>query len=541
MNMTSLPSTDHLTLDQCIGHLLCPLHSGRDVDRFRYLQEKEHYGSVFFNNRPLEEYQSITNAIQDVAASPVIMAADLEAGAKSVLGGHTPFPWSMASGAAMDLEATEEMGRATALEGRHAGLHWTFGPVVDINYNWRNGVTNIRSYGDRPQTVIDCASAFIRGVQENGRMAACAKHFPGDGMDERDQHLVTSVNSLTVEAWMETYGKVWKAVFAQGVKTVMTGHISFPAWQGHATNLSAALPATLCAKLQIDLLRQELGFDGLLVSDAAPMVGLQSRVREEEAVIRFLQAGGDVYLFAEPEKDFQAVQKAVISGDLSEERVRESAARVLALKDWLGLAEETLGPKPTSEETSRFEAASAGIAAGAITIQKESPSIGKPPAFDARILTVTLDYEGHKFFPQTLEAFEEHLRNAGYTNLTCLRNPPHGDLVRTAEDYDTIFLNIYLLPHMIMGQTRLFCPQAMTFWRGFYVSHPDVRCTSFGTPYVLFDQPHLPNMLLAYSGVPASQRAAVDVWLGRITATGTSPVRQPETVLQGLDSTLLQE
>ena len=107
MSATPLATTDHLTLDQCIGHLLCPLHSGNDFDRFRALQEKEHYGSVFFNSRPLEEYQAITTAIQDVAASLVIIAADLEAGAKSVLGGHTPFPWSMASGATIDLEATE--------------------------------------------------------------------------------------------------------------------------------------------------------------------------------------------------------------------------------------------------------------------------------------------------------------------------------------------------------------------------------------------------------------------------------------------------
>ncbi len=523
-----------LSLEQCIGHLLCPLHSGKDVDRFRRLQEEEHYGSVFFNSRPLSEYRDITSAIQSVAASPVVMAADLEAGAKSVLGGHTPFPWSMASGAAMDLEATECMGRATAMEGRHAGLHWTFGPVVDLNVNWRNGVTNIRSYGDRLERVIPCARAFIRGVQAEQHMAACAKHFPGDGMDERDQHLLTSVNSLTVDAWMQSYGEVWKSVFAQGVQTVMSGHISFPAWQGLEAEPVAALPATLCPKLQVELLRQELGFQGLLVSDAAPMIGLQSRVREEEAVLRFIEAGGDVYLFAEPGKDYQSLLKAVHTGRLSEERVRESAGRVMALKQWLGLAEAPLGEAPGPEQKEEFSNAATRLARAAITLQKDNGRVGQAPSPGAKLLTVTVDYEGHKFVPEELDTFDQALEAAGYVVTHC-RNPTHSWILEHAQDYETVFLNFHILPHMIMGHTRLYCPQAMMFWRGFYRSHDDVRCTSFGTPYLLHDQPHLPNMLLAYSGVAPSQKAAVDVWLGKRVPSGTCPVKQPRIQLQGME------
>ncbi|MCC5846757.1 MAG: hypothetical protein JJU29_01580 [Verrucomicrobia bacterium] len=520
--------SNSLSLEACIGQLLCPLHGRDDLDAVKRLQEREHYGCAFLNSITLDAFQKTTVAIQSAASSPVIVAADLECGAKSVTDRSTRFPWAMASGAARAEAATETMGLATAAEGRHAGIHWTFAPVVDINYNFRNGVSNVRTYGDDPDTVLRCARAFIRGVQAENRMAACAKHFPGDGMDERDQHLLTTVNNLSEDAWMATYGKVWRGVIDAGVRTIMSGHISFPAWQGEFQHPENGLPATLCPKLQIELLRKELGFDGVIVSDAAPMTGLTSRVPEDEAVVRFIAAGGDVYLFARPGKDHGLILEAVRRGRLSEARVREAADRVLALKEWLRLDRQTQGPSPTEAQSLHFREAAETIAREAVTIQKDNGRIGQAPPKDARILTVTVDVEGHKFQPPTLEAFDQHLRHAGYTDVTHFRNPGSHQMLDAVKVYDTIFLNIYLLPHMHMGHTRLYSPQAMIFWRGFAARHADLRCTSFGTPYILYDQPHLPNMLLAYSGVEPCQRAAVDVWLGTRKAVGVCPVRQPE-------------
>ncbi|MCC5844182.1 MAG: hypothetical protein JJU05_08030 [Verrucomicrobia bacterium] len=520
--------SDPLSLEACIGQLLCPLHGRDDLDAVKRLQEREQYGCAFLNSGTLASFQRTTDAIQSAAGSPVIVAADLECGAKSVTDRSTRFPWAMASGAARDGAATETMGLATAAEGRHAGIHWTFAPVVDINFNFRNGVSNVRTYGDDPDTVLRCARAVIRGVQAENRMAACAKHFPGDGMDERDQHLLTTVNNLTVDAWMATYGKVWRGVIDAGVRTIMSGHISFPAWQGEFRHPENGLPATLCPKLQIELLRKELGFEGVIVSDAAPMTGLTSRVAEDEAAVRFIEAGGDVYLFARPGKEHGLILDAVRSGRLSEARVREAADRVLALKEWLGLANSTRSPAPAEADTRKFRNAAETIARKAVTVQKDNGAVGRAPARDARILTVTVDAEGHKFQPPTLDAFDQHLRDAGYTNITHLRNPGSHQMLEAVKEYDTVFLNLYILPHMHMGHTRLYSPQAMIFWRGFAAQCADLRCTSFGTPYILYDQPHLPNMLLAYSGAEPCQRAAVDAWLGALEPTGLCPVRQPE-------------
>jgi len=330
---------------------------------------------------------------------------------------------------------------------------------------------------------------------------------------------------------MATYGKLWRGVIEAGIMSVMAGHISLPAWQGHFDHPEDALPATLCSKLQIDLLRNELGFDGVLVSDAAPMIGLTSRVAEDQAVVEFIKAGGDSYLFARPEKDFKALLQAVQSGYLSEDRVYESAKRMLDMKLKLGLGKSPFSPAPSAAQKASFTASARQIAEDSLTVAKDNGRIGDPPAKGSQILTVTINFEGNKFAPAELDAFDAALIEAGY-DITHLRNPGAAKLVECAGKYATVFLNFHIVPHMLIGHTRLYGDQAFNFWHGFYVSHPDVRCTSFGTPYLLFDQPHLPNMLLAYGGVEPSHRAAVEVWLGQRKAVGKCPVQMPRVVIR---------
>lgn len=527
-----MKDANQLTLEQAVGHLLCPLFSHSDLDQLKRWQERDHYGAAFFNRRTFENLREVTGALQSAAEVPIVVAGDLENGAgKSVADKSTQFPWIMGCSAANNEAAIFQMGQAAGLEGRNAGFHWTFAPVVDLNYNFRNGETNIRSFGDDPERVLRLARAYAQGVQSESRMASCAKHFPGAGMDERDQHLVTSINSLSVEAWMATYGKVWRGMIEADIWTVMPGHISFPAWQGFADDPAAALPASLCPKLLTDLLRQELGFTGMIVSDAATMVGIQSRASEDDAVVRFIEAGGDSYLFAEPEKDYDRLMSAVKSGRLSEARVYESAQRVLDLKNKLNLFDDVYGPEPTAEQAAELTSAAQSLADQSIVIERDNGKVGLAPSAGAKVLTITLNQEGHKFLPVELEDFDAALTEAGY-DVTHLLNPGHHDIIKVMDQYETIFLNFYIVPHMVMGHTRLYSANAMTFWRGFYTDHADVRCSSFGTPYILFDQPHLPNLLQAYGASPMQQRVAVDVWLGKKPALGTSPVRQPRVTIK---------
>ena len=317
------------------------------------------------------------------------MAGDLEHGAIALTEG-TEFPWMMAAGAADDTELMTIMGQATAAEARYAGMHWTFSPVIDLNYNFNNPITNVRALSDQPDRVIRLATAFVRGLQAGGRLAATAKHFPGDGVDDRDQHLSTTVNSLPFAQWQETYGRVWRAVIEAGVMCVMPGHISLPDYQGYADRPEDAPPATLSSRLLTDLLRTTLGFDGLLISDASAMIGLSSRLPSDERVVQCIKSGLDVYLFPETLLDYERLLQALKDGRLPEERVRDAARRVLSLKARLNLHRDPFGPKPSADDIRSYQQAAQSMADKSITVLRQD---GRPPvhlAPGSRVLTVTI-------------------------------------------------------------------------------------------------------------------------------------------------------
>jgi beta-N-acetylhexosaminidase len=247
-----------MTLPQCAGQLLCAFSPRFTTDDWLDLLEKVPIGALTVRTASSAGLREQMQALQDQSAVPLLVSADLEHGAIALSDG-AEFPWMMGAGAANDAELMTIMGQATAAEARYAGLHWTFSPVVDLNYNFNNPITNIRALSDQPERVIRLATAYVRGLQAEGRLAATAKHFPGDGIDDRDQHLSTTVNSLPFEQWQATYGRVWRAVIEAGVMCIMPGHISLPDYQGFADRPEQAPPATLSPKLLIDLLRR-VGF-----------------------------------------------------------------------------------------------------------------------------------------------------------------------------------------------------------------------------------------------------------------------------------------
>ncbi|MDZ4199227.1 MAG: glycoside hydrolase family 3 N-terminal domain-containing protein, partial [Kiritimatiellia bacterium] len=346
------------------------------------------------------------------------------------------------------------------------------------------------------------------------------------GVDDRDQHLCTSVNSLSVDSWFESFGRVWRAAIDAGVMSIMAGHISFPAWQGLAGDPDAALPATLCEKLQIGLLREKLGFEGVLVSDAAPMIGLTSRAPADELAWRNIAAGSDVFLFADPIRDFKRLIAAVKAGLLSESRVTESARRVLEMKARLNLHQDA-HPLELSEAQFVDHAATAQeMADRGITRIREHPGcLPLPPR--SRILTVTLTVKDHGRPIKDLDVVDLELRKRGF-EVEHQLNPGHDFLLANVDRFDRILINFYMLQHMEIGRITLGGPAIMAFWRAFYANALDKTVfTSFGNPYVLYEQPHINNLLLAYGPAPVSQRAAVKVWCGELEPRGGCPVRLP--------------
>ncbi len=525
-----------MTLPQCAGQLLCAFSPRGLTDDWLDLMKKVPFGSMTVRGTSSAGLREQMQILQEHSAIPILAAADLEHGAVA-LNDATEFPWMMAAGAANDVELMTLMGQATAAEARYAGLHWTFSPVVDLNYNFNNPITNIRALSDQPERVVRLATAFIQGLQANGLLAGTAKHFPGDGMDDRDQHLVTTVNNLPFEQWQQTYGKVWRAVIEAGVMCIMPGHISLPDYQGFADHPEDAPPATLSPKLLIDLLRTELGFDGLLISDASAMLGLSTRVASEERVVQSIKSGLDVYLFPEAIKDYERLIEAVKHGDLTEERVFEAAGRVLELKARLNLHVDPFGPQPSAADKSQYQQAAQSMADKSITILR---SDGRPPIkLEAaqRALTVTIGKVSafSRFSPQPdLEVFDEELRQRGF-EVEHLLNPGDDALLEKVAEADVVFLNLLVLPYMELGTIRNLVGHLGHWnWRSLFVDNPNVMITSFGNPYVLHEMPHLPNLLAAFGDSAVSQRAAVKVWLGEITAQGDCPVRMPKIAIQSL-------
>jgi beta-N-acetylhexosaminidase len=511
-----------LSIEHCLAQMLNISRREGETDYWFELIDRIPMGSMTARVDTPAAYRDLLSAIDDYAPIPVLVLANMEHGATDWPGYGTAFPPPMAAGAANDEALTATMGEAIATEARHAGVNWVLNPVLDLNYNPHNPVTNTRSFGDRPDRLCRLIPPLIRALQTHG-VAATAKHFPGDGMDDRDQHLVSTVNHLPFAQWQETYGRVWRAAIEAGVMTIMPGHISLPDYQGYSDDPEAAPPATISRKLLTDLLRSELGFEGLIVSDSTSMVGLTSRVPPRERAVAGIQAGIDVWLNTDPEVDYPALLQAVRDGRLSEERIRQSARRVLELKARLNLVEAPIGPPPADAQQARFQAAAQQMADRSITVVR---SQGCPPVEltpEAKVLTVTISaVQPTPWRPQVdHEVFDQELRQRGY-EVTHLLNPRSDEVREAARQHDAVFCHVDIPP---MTRMRGFGTWA---WRSLFTEHPQVCYTAFGNPYVAHELPHVPHLLAAYGGSPALQRAAVKVWLGEMEAQGSLPVRLPQ-------------
>ena len=313
---------------------------------------KFQFGGAFLGTGSCAAMKGLVNKAQSIASLPLLISGDHESGCRSVEA--TPLGSAMNLGAVTSLDEAVRLAKAagevTARQGRAFGCRWSFGPVMDLNLNHDNPITNHRSFGS-VERVCALGVAYALGMQEQG-MAATMKHFPGDGVDARDQHVVTTVNRLSVEEWHQTYGQTFRAGIDAGIMSVMMGHIAWAARSSRHPKTGLLLPATVDPRIQIDLLREELGFEGLTITDAIGMGGLRTHFQsEQQCVVEALRGGADVALFVEnPAAALDAMEKAINDGYLKESRVDDALDRVLAFKAKLGLLEDKL-EEPASEES----------------------------------------------------------------------------------------------------------------------------------------------------------------------------------------------
>ena len=333
---------DSMNLEEKIGQLFCPIVFTKDEKELKELVETKHIGGMLYREGPGEELRQSHKILQDASKIPLLTASNLEYGGNGSAIEGTYYGREMLAAATGDVERAYQLGKVSCSEGAAVGVNWSFAPVVDLDLNYHNPITNVRTFGSDLQTVIDMGKAYIRGAKEEG-VATSVKHFPGDGVDERDQHLVTSVNALSCKEWNESYGKIYKEMIEAGTLTVMAAHIALPAYEEYFDQkpCERILPATLSENLLKKLLREQLGFNGLIVTDATPMVGFCSAMDRATAVPLSIENGCDMFLFnRNMEEDFRLMREGYEKGILSDARLEEAVKRILATKAAMHLPEK---------------------------------------------------------------------------------------------------------------------------------------------------------------------------------------------------------
>lgn len=473
---------------------------------------------------------ALARQLDEAGPVPMLVSADLEGSRMSLpFGTEVPNPLGLA--AVDDIAATTAISTIMAEEARAVGLNWSFTPVIDINQAWRSAIVGTRSFGSDVDRIERHALAQIKAFQAKG-VAATVKHWPGEGFDDRDQHLVTTVNPLTLGEWETSFGRLYRAAIDAGVLSVMSAHIAFPAFVREldpSAEAEAFRPACVSRVLNQTLLRERLGFNGLIVSDATAMAGLGDWGHRDQTVPELIIAGCDVILFSDdPNTDLMRLVKAVADGRLTQERVDEAVTRVLALKAALGLHK---ADRPAlSLSTAEMMMARSDSRTTAKSVTERVPTLVKDvqnllplsPAKHKRVLVFSTGAV-QPFAPVPLPlALPELLRLEGFEvteyapDMTV--DPKDFDLVLYLLAEETlltrghIFLNWRQLTGSVFGAMRRYWHDVPTLM------------VSLGFPYYLHDAPRVPTYVNAYGSNADMQAAVVQALLGRIEWKGVSPV-----------------
>ncbi len=337
--------------EEKVGQLFFQLTAGNTEEYLRDLMEKYHLGGCRYNAMPGAKVLEQNRLLQKYAKVPVFIACNPEAGGNGVCPDGTFVGSGIKVGATGNTEYAKAMGRVSGAQVAATGCNMAFAPVCDILYNWQCTEVVSRAFGTDEKLVAEMSKAYMDGLHETAGVASTAKHFPGNGQDFRDAHLSNNINSFNEEEWMATYGHVYKTLIDGGLDAIMGGHIMMPNYMRDVKpgiTYDEMLPATLCPEIMTGLLREKLGFNGMVVTDASHMVGMTDRMTRKEMLPASINAGCDMFLFFnDPDEDFATMLDAYRTGIISQERMTEALTRILGLKAAMGLnkkAKEDLVP-----------------------------------------------------------------------------------------------------------------------------------------------------------------------------------------------------
>lgn len=495
-------------------------------------------GGVMYRPCTTEEAVAYTTLLREKVAIPMLVAANLEKGANGIVREGTFLGSPLSVAATGDVAMAAKLGEVCGSEGAAVGATWAFAPVIDIDYNFRNPITNIRTFGSDPERVRDMGVAYVKALQSHG-VAASIKHFPGDGRDERDQHLVTSINDQSVEEWDATYGAAYKASIDAGAMTVMVGHIMQPAYsRALRPGIADAdiMPATLSPELMGELLRGKLGFNGLVVTDATTMAGFTIPMPRSKAVPTAIASGADVFLFTRNlEEDFGFMMAGVEDGTITLARLDAAVARVLGLKAALKLRERetpTLEAARAVVGSDEHQAWSRECADEAITLVKEEIGVlPLTPATYPKLLFVPIESEqgvAYSVRAGACDIIRAKLEAEGFDiDVFRAKNFFEGEVDRTSDVvgvYDAILYVANLSTKSNQTTVRIEWAQPMGANCPHYLASIPTVFVSIENPYHLIDIPRVKTFINTYNSGDNVLDALVEKLVGRSEFKGTSPV-----------------
>ena len=451
---------------------------------------------------------------------PFLVCGDMEYGAASKFPELHRVPTNMSLGAAGSEELAYKRANFFARELKTMGVNWSFGPVSDMLNNFFD-VNGIRDISDDPDEISRIASAMVRGMEDAG-IASSPKHFPGSGNDYRDTHFCTAENDMTREEWDATYGKIYRAVIEAGAKSIMISHMAFPAVDDSLTPNGSPRPATASKKI-LDILRCEMNYDGVIVTDAVAMKAIASAFDHEDVYIECFNAGNDIVLFVHDDY-IDIMERAVLDGRVSMERLDESVERILKMKEELGLFDRPeVTPPLTREENAEFDALNFEIAKSALTLINNK--MGTRP-FDPKKIknAVIVAYSPYEPFVEGAEELAKEFRRRGIEADIVRGFDTKEETAEAAEKYDLIIYACYLAMAQPTGMP-FFSNNFSTLFNAFAYGAEKSVGVSFGSPTIYYNYFETATAFInAYSMDKSTMQAFVGGILGDFEFVGKSPI-----------------
>lgn len=531
-----------MSTDAKIGQLFFVIGQDEEKTDLQKFVKKFQPGGIMYRPDKAQKLQREIAVSQKASKIPLLIAANLEAGGNGLITGGTWFGRPLQIAATDDAQNAYNLGAVSGFEAKQVGGNMSFAPIVDIDQNFRNPIMNVRTFGSDKDRVIKMSDAQIAGLNAN-HVIPVAKHFPGDGIDERDQHLVSSVNSLSADEWMESYGEIYHHLIENGLPSIMIAHIMQPAWERKLEPGIADkdLRPASTSKLLIDgLLRKELNFNGLTITDATPMIGYNAVMKRSEALVATINAGIDMILFNKDiDEDYKYVTDAVADGRIPMERVDDAVTRIIATKIAQGVMNtdnQLCEPSSPSIDLklAEHEKLAAKVADESITLVKDRDQLlpitpDKYPRIRLVVLGDTND-GGFKEGGQVTAKFKQKLEEKGFKvtvfdrkNLN-FKEVFEGGVQYEKKRFDLAFYVANVETASNQTTTRLDWIHLMAADAPWFMKDIPTVFVSTCNPYHLFDIPMVSTYINAYTGNEVTINALMRKMTGEEEFLGKNPV-----------------